>query len=110
MRLSNVYSGMQLWAMVYHTQPGSSEVELVAPRFFKSEKKAWRWFNRKYIIASFVEPEAVIDRKSTRLNSSHLGISYAVVCLEKQEHGANECDQCHEGTHALACRAHVRTV
>jgi hypothetical protein len=60
MRLSNVYSGMQLWAMVYHTQPGSSEVELVAPRFFKSEKKAWRWFNRKYIIASFVEPEAVM--------------------------------------------------
>src|ERR1039458_5194020 len=26
---------------------------------------------------------AVIDRKSTRLNSSHLGISYAVFCLKK---------------------------
>src|ERR1035438_2069092 len=25
-----------------------------------------------------------IDRKSTRLNSSHLGISYAVFCLKKQ--------------------------
>src|SRR5262245_62997007 len=25
----------------------------------------------------------VIDRKSTRLNSSHLGISYAVFCLKK---------------------------
>src|ERR1039458_9162425 len=25
------------------------------------------------------------DRKSTRLNSSHLGISYAVFCLKKQE-------------------------
>src|SRR5258705_1369973 len=25
-----------------------------------------------------------IDRKSTRLNSSHLGISYAVFCLEKR--------------------------
>src|SRR5258705_5819075 len=25
------------------------------------------------------------DRKSTRLNSSHLGISYAVFCLEKRE-------------------------
>src|SRR5262245_64111610 len=24
------------------------------------------------------------DRKSTRLNSSHLGISYALVCLQKQ--------------------------
>src|ERR1039458_9549367 len=26
---------------------------------------------------------AVLDRKSTRLNSSHLGISYAVFCLNK---------------------------
>src|SRR5262245_62468918 len=25
-----------------------------------------------------------IDRKSTRLNSSHLGLSYAVFCLEKK--------------------------
>src|SRR5258705_3803655 len=27
---------------------------------------------------------AVRDRKSTRLNSSHLGISYAVFCLKKK--------------------------
>src|ERR1035438_6709634 len=26
----------------------------------------------------------VLDRKSTRLNSSHLGISYAVFCLNKK--------------------------
>src|ERR1039458_10733621 len=26
---------------------------------------------------------ALLDRKSTRLNSSHLGISYAVFCLKK---------------------------
>src|ERR1039458_3829887 len=26
------------------------------------------------------------DRKSTRLNSSHLGISYAVFCLKKETH------------------------
>src|ERR1035438_5784705 len=29
------------------------------------------------------EPE--LDRKSTRLNSSHLGISYAVFCLKKNK-------------------------
>src|ERR1035441_11048839 len=29
-----------------------------------------------------LDPE--IDRKSTRLNSSHLGISYAVFCLKKK--------------------------
>src|SRR5438045_4874178 len=27
------------------------------------------------------------DRKSTRLNSSHLGISYAVFCLKKKKSG-----------------------
>src|SRR5262245_64391368 len=27
---------------------------------------------------------SVLDRKSTRLNSSHLGISYAVFCLKKK--------------------------
>src|SRR5690606_41521527 len=30
--------------------------------------------------------DLVIDRKSTRLNSSHVKISYAVVCLEKKNH------------------------
>src|SRR5205814_10565366 len=29
------------------------------------------------------------DRKSTRLNSSHLGISYAVFCLKKKKHRAH---------------------
>src|SRR5437899_4567168 len=29
-------------------------------------------------------PNPTIDRKSTRLNSSHLGISYAVFCLKKK--------------------------
>src|SRR5947199_5159051 len=29
--------------------------------------------------------EAQSDRKSTRLNSSHLGISYAVFCLKKKK-------------------------
>src|SRR5258705_5732517 len=30
------------------------------------------------------------DRKSTRLNSSHLGISYAVFCLKKKKNRNNE--------------------
>src|SRR5690625_6499945 len=29
--------------------------------------------------------QAVIDRKSTRLNSSHVAISYAVFCLKKKK-------------------------
>src|SRR5207249_6851928 len=30
------------------------------------------------------------DRKSTRLNSSHVSISYAVFCLKKKKHKNNE--------------------
>src|SRR5437899_2056895 len=33
------------------------------------------------------------DRKSTRLNSSHLGISYAVFCLKKKKKGCREVSQ-----------------
>src|SRR6202023_4109422 len=32
----------------------------------------------------FEQLEPPVDRKSTRLNSSHLGISYAVFCLKKK--------------------------
>src|SRR5256885_4296932 len=32
-----------------------------------------------------VKPAASVDRKSTRLNSSHLVISYAVFCLKKKK-------------------------
>src|SRR5262245_35313143 len=32
-----------------------------------------------------------VDRKSTRLNSSHLGISYAVFCLKKKNKTYHQC-------------------
>src|SRR5947199_5092379 len=36
------------------------------------------------------------DRKSTRLNSSHLGISYAVFCLKKKKKkNSNYCYESH---------------
>jgi hypothetical protein len=59
MKLSGAYDGMVVYAMVYHTQPGSEQVEFVSPRFFRTEKKAWKWFNKKFIPESFVEPECV---------------------------------------------------
>src|SRR2546426_2603826 len=37
---------------------------------------------RAQIVADHVRP---VDRKSTRLNSSHLVISYAVFCLKKKK-------------------------
>src|SRR5437773_11250250 len=38
----------------------------------------------------FGAPELLADRKSTRLNSSHITISYAVFCLKKKKKKNNE--------------------
>src|SRR5690625_6965809 len=35
--------------------------------------------------------EDLLDRKSTRLNSSHVAISYAVFCLKKKKTQKKEC-------------------
>src|SRR5205814_6251316 len=61
-----------------------------APRLFQSWRgpRQARSFStllpaawvREYLL----QAEAGTDRKSTRLNSSHLGISYAVFCLKKK--------------------------
>src|ERR1039458_551388 len=39
-------------------------------------------FLDEYGLAGFEGAAGQVDRKSTRLNSSHLGISYAVFCLD----------------------------
>src|SRR5256885_11940594 len=39
----------------------------------------------KCIVGLLTHDEGKIDRKSTRLNSSHLVISYAVFCLKKKK-------------------------
>src|SRR5258707_3103280 len=62
-------------------------VELVAVHHFAGGID-WLVRDRRAPAADRVEvfePEAErIDRKSTRLNSSHANISYAVFCLEKK--------------------------
>src|SRR2546426_6370507 len=40
---------------------------------------------RRSAFSVFLLPAVAIDRKSTRLNSSHLVISYAVFCLKKKK-------------------------
>src|SRR4051812_49685478 len=42
-------------------------------------------------VAPLLEREA--DRKSTRLNSSHMSISYAVFCLKKKKDGLGDAVQ-----------------
>src|SRR5206468_5989380 len=44
-----------------------------------------RWFHTGGIFAALSETTPAVDRKSTRLNSSHDQISYAVFCLKKKK-------------------------
>src|SRR5437660_2481212 len=50
----------------------------------------------------------VVDRKSTRLNSSHVAISYAVFCLKKKTYGS--CPECIDSVSrpGLSCRVGMR--
>src|SRR5438876_8527898 len=40
---------------------------------------------RARLLAAYGQTELEVDRKSTRLNSSHPSISYAVFCLKKKK-------------------------
>src|SRR5690625_5523818 len=43
-----------------------------------------------YLVFDVDRQGAALDRKSTRLNSSHVAISYAVFCLKKKKDGKNQ--------------------
>src|SRR3712207_8636252 len=59
--------------------------ELELPRIQpKGTEKIVAWKD-KYSGIRTTGPESLRDRKSTRLNSSHANISYAVFCLKKQQ-------------------------
>src|SRR5699024_12277737 len=63
----------------------SSDLELKAhyTRGGLGDVKVKRFLNE--VIQEELEPIRKRDRKSTRLNSSHVSISYAVFCLKKKE-------------------------
>src|ERR1022692_4129831 len=46
------------------------------------------------------------DRKSTRLNSSHLVISYAVFCLKKKKKVNNETKRAHQTPYSRTSNIH----
>src|SRR5256885_3072634 len=48
------------------------------------------------------------DRKSTRLNSSHLVISYAVFCLKKKKNMYSQICHSHSDSSAYTSTTHVR--
>src|SRR5437899_11707509 len=60
------------YTTLFRSMSGRTQYLMVAPRSFCRCTSVTRAPFRK-------------DRKSTRLNSSHLGISYAVFCLKKKK-------------------------
>src|SRR5215813_9898988 len=50
---------------------------------FRSRRRRWTWVERAHTDPSGSAHRR--DRKSTRLNSSHVRISYAVFCLKKKK-------------------------
>src|SRR5439155_9729919 len=59
------------------------EGNMRAQRPYRQKRRGFRAGNRQRRVSSaFYRPR---DRKSTRLNSSHVAISYAVFCLKKKK-------------------------
>src|SRR5438270_6255269 len=52
---------------------------------FRSEHDFRVGADTVHLVEQRVEPDGRLDRKSTRLNSSHSQISYAVFCLKKKK-------------------------
>src|SRR5262245_64965620 len=67
------------------TELGASVVELFNRPDGRNINKSCGALNPEAMCAAVRKHGAHVDRKSTRLNSSHLGISYAVFCLKKKK-------------------------
>src|SRR5205814_5009375 len=85
--LSQVH-GAALVDITHQVPPG----DVRAAQYILS--RVWHRFPQGSVHLAVVDPgvgtdrrvhDREIDRKSTRLNSSHLGISYAVFCLKKKK-------------------------
>src|SRR2546429_4150747 len=66
-----------------------------------ADKRASDGRNNRDCVFRFRHPKSknaipVIDRKSTRLNSSHGYISYAVFCLKKKNNTKSTCQESHK--------------
>src|SRR3712207_7402552 len=73
--------GSRSWRIVRSTRCGR-EGELLGSRTVRSGGSG----SEELLCQKVFDPRIRADRKSTRLNSSHANISYAVFCLKKKHH------------------------
>src|SRR3712207_7828180 len=52
--------------------------------FYPPQQSEEQWFSLAWLPSLVLQELKTLDRKSTRLNSSHANISYAVFCLKKK--------------------------
>src|SRR5438094_5713685 len=55
------------------------------PLEYENDRVTHKHFRRKSESVTSAQIQTFVDRKSTRLNSSHRTISYAVFCLKKKK-------------------------
>src|SRR3712207_7733968 len=67
------------YTTLFRSQEIAKKQNLADPK-----KAAWAWVTDFPMYEWNDEDKKVEDRKSTRLNSSHANISYAVFCLKKK--------------------------
>src|SRR3712207_7020560 len=89
------------YTTLFRSRPVNLAYVLEVSRYYVLDRTTFRaigilgdWKNGIWgyaIIKKFVPGQGYyLDRKSTRLNSSHANISYAVFCLKKKKHSILE--------------------
>src|SRR5256886_4532746 len=75
--------------LIVYTGPGKGKTTCALGTGFRAVGQCLRVLMVQFIKGSwhYGELDAAEDRKSTRLNSSHSQISYAVFCLKKKRRG-----------------------
>src|SRR5690606_40979251 len=74
------------------TAPGRIAVDVICHEFHPLKGKRLHLLEAAFFFffsAGFISSKPRIDRKSTRLNSSHVKISYAVFCVKKKKQVTN---------------------
>src|SRR5688572_31867291 len=67
-----------------NTLPGMSDLQFMLPMYFSEGVHKRRLPLTRFVATTSTNAARILDRKSTRLNSSHSQISYAVFCLKKK--------------------------
>src|SRR5262245_19459702 len=94
-KISRVLARMEKIGMTFliHDEEADPEIDVFdreAVFIERRLKPMTKDFPGLYIVLEHLSSKEGVDRKSTRLNSSHLGISYAVVCSKTKRSSMGE--------------------